>query len=192
MEIGQIIEIEEKLREIFNCKLEYVKYTDKKIEIKFSPTLDDEKIYDKIMSFKKRKYTKQEYKEYVPIENEIWMEMEDYPDVKVSNIGRVMKNNKLVCLKEDKNGYQKVSVRNRNGKTKSVGVHRLVATAFIPNPQNKEQVDHINTIRNDNRAENLRWATPIENILANEITLNRIKQKGDNFVFKMIENALDK
>ena len=55
-------------------------------------------------------------------------------------------------------GYHCVSI-NR----KSVEVHRLVALTHIPNPDNKEQVDHINRVRHDNRVENLRWVTRKEN-----------------------------
>ena len=44
-------------------------------------------------------------------------------------------------------------------------IHRLVAEHYIPNPENKPQVDHINRIRNDNRAENLRWVNQAENNL---------------------------
>lgn len=47
---------------------------------------------------------------------------------------------------------------------KYYGAHRLVAMAYIPNPDNKEEVDHINNIRTDNRVENLRWVTSEENI----------------------------
>ena len=68
-----------------------------------------------------------------------------------------------------------VSLKPKDGKSRSIGVHRLVGEAFIPNPENKPQIDHINTIRNDNRVENLRWATPFENI-TNPITLKRLEQ----------------
>ena len=67
-------------------------------------------------------------------------------------------------LKEIKNhrGYPMVQLYN-SGKTKRYTVHRLVAMAFIPNPEGKPEVDHVNTIRDDNRPDNLRWVTRKEN-----------------------------
>jgi hypothetical protein len=56
-------------------------------------------------------------------------------------------------------GYTKFAL----GRKYQLFAHRLVADAFIPNPENKREVDHINRIRNDNRVENLRWATGFEN-----------------------------
>ena len=51
----------------------------------------------------------------------------------------------------------------KNNIKKNFRVHRLIAKAYIPNPDNKPCVDHINRIRTDNRVENLRWATYLEN-----------------------------
>lgn len=61
-------------------------------------------------------------------------------------------------------GYRVVSLFS-NGKHKKISVHRLVAEAFIENPRQLTEVDHINTDRSDNRVENLRWVTRSENHL---------------------------
>lgn len=68
-------------------------------------------------------------------------------------------------IKPNSRGYIKITV---NGK--KVFLHRIIATAFIPNPENKPFVDHINRITWDNRVTNLRWVTHKENM--NNIPFN--------------------
>ena len=63
---------------------------------------------------------------------------------------------------DDDNRYRIVTLWKDKKKYK-IFVHVLVATAFIPNPEGKKEVDHINGIRYDNRVENLRWVTRSEN-----------------------------
>ena len=102
---------------------------------------------------------------------EIWKDVVGYEGIyKVSNNGKVLslnynhtKEKRLLKLRYDKYGYLTVYLCCSGHKDKLAKVHRLVAQAFIPNPMNKPCIDHINTIRDDNRMENLRWCTHVEN-----------------------------
>ena len=76
----------------------------------------------------------------------------------------------------DTKGYIKYNLY-VNKKKKTTSQHRLVANAFIPNPDNKSQVNHINGIKSDNRIDNLEWVTPSENIKHSFDILNRSIQK---------------
>lgn len=104
------------------------------------------------------------------MDEEIWKELE-YPHVLVSNKGRVKRPDGFIYTLQvcKSNGYNYVDL-SFNNKTKAFKVSRLVALAFIDNPENKPYVDHINTNRLDDRVENLRWATWEENNLGNAIT----------------------
>lgn len=76
------------------------------------------------------------------------------------------------------NGYCRVRFWNSTTKTHTNHfVHRLVAEAFIPNPEGKEQVDHIDTVVTNNCVENLRWVSFIENCY-NPITIERYKRNA--------------
>lgn len=83
-----------------------------------------------------------------------------HPDYKVSNYGRVMQWKKRLVLKQQitKDGYKEVSLAG-----KKYRVHRLVAIAFIPNPENKPQVNHMDGCKFNNKVRNLEWATDLEN-----------------------------
>lgn len=124
-------------------------------------------------------------KEYREREGVSSTEQEEWRDIKgyegwyqVSNFGRIKRLKKthysfgmkhlidreyILKTTKDQKGYMRVVLRKDGSCLKRYGVHRIVAETFIPNPENKPQVDHINRVRDDNRVENLRWATACEN-----------------------------
>ena len=93
---------------------------------------------------------------------EIWKDIKGLNNYFVSNLGRVKFGDFIKSQNKTKTGYLRVYI-GVNGKRKIFRVHRLVAEAFIPNPENKPCVDHINCVRDDNRLCNLRWVTHKEN-----------------------------
>ena len=97
---------------------------------------------------------------------EIWKNIEETGNLySVSNKGVVKRNKDGKIMKQNvhPNRYMNVLLTS-GGKQRNYKVHRLVAKAFIPNPENKEQVNHKDETRTNNRVENLEWATTSENI----------------------------
>lgn len=99
---------------------------------------------------------------------EIWKNIKGYEGLyQVSNLGEIksFKLNKERILKkmETHKGYICVDLSFK-GKKRRVPVHRIVAEAFIPNPENKKQVDHIDENKLNNKTSNIRWLTNRENV----------------------------
>jgi hypothetical protein len=105
--------------------------------------------------------------------NEIWRDIPGYEGrYQASNLGRIRSQQRgLLKPFINHNGYM-VAPLTKEGEKVRTGAHRLVAQAFIPNPENKEQINHKNGIKTDNRVENLEWVTCSENNLHRRRVLN--------------------
>lgn len=71
---------------------------------------------------------------------------------------------KYLAQRYDKYGYKRISIRGEDGELKTHFIHRLVAEAYIPNPEGKETVNHIDEDKENNHYSNLTWMTRAENI----------------------------
>lgn len=92
----------------------------------------------------------------------IWKDIEGYEGLyKVSNEGDVysLRRKKCMSLINDKDGYKKINLVDRTGKMHTYQVHRLVAKAFISNPENYRCINHKDEIKHHNNVENLEWCT---------------------------------
>jgi len=143
--------------------------------------------------------------------NEIWKDIKDYEGLyKISNKGNVKSLDRIILYKNGKrrffesqqislvntHGYSTVSL-NKNGNGKRFYLHRLLALSYLPLVKGKNDINHINGIKDDNRLENIEWCTQSENVQhaydndlnknAREIYLTNVA--GLKYAFPNLKNA---
>lgn len=113
---------------------------------------------------------------------EIWKGIEGYESIyQISNLGRIKSKIKILSPHISNCGYLRIILKNKH-----YSIHRLVAKAFIPNPNNKPQVNHIDGNKTNNCVNNLEWVTASENQIHNYKNLHlkpsMLGKKGKNHV----------
>ena len=134
----------------------------------------------------------------------LWKQVKDYPNYEVSNYGEIKSLSRVITLGLNtyvKNetilrhwigttGYPSVTILNNKGR-KHFKIHRLVAIAFIPNPESKPFINHKNGVKTDYSIKNIEWCTAAENNKHSFSTGLRIMPKGKTHYFsKLIMNNL--
>lgn len=108
---------------------------------------------------------------------EIWKDIIGYEGLyQVSNFGRVKSMHKakhiIVKISKNNNGYMCFNL-NKNNRHKHARLHRIIAQAFIPNPENKSQVNHIDGDKLNNSIDNLEWVNNRENLTHFKSKINK-------------------
>jgi hypothetical protein len=130
----------------------------------------------------------------IPLE-EVWKFIIGFEGkYKISNLGKVksltrykVRNERILNQRDNGVGYLMVSL-SLNGKMYYKTVHRLVAEAFIPNPENFDTVDHINGIKHCNYMNNLQWMTNLSNWKKSNMGENNPKSKMTKVKVKEMRN----
>lgn len=112
--------------------------------------------------------------------SEIFVKIEGFEDYEISNLGNV-RGKTGVILKPRKGKYLSIGLR-IGGKKMTKSIHRLVAKAFVPNPENKPQVNHLDEIKTNNKSDNLIWVTSKENINHGTCILRRASSQSKGLV----------
>lgn len=131
---------------------------------------------------------------------EIWKNIIGFEGLyEISNLGKIKsikrkcpsKNGlrtvpeKIMKTKLDKDGYEVINLAKNGGKI-YISIHRLLGIAFIPNPLNLPQINHIDGIKTNNKLENLEWVTEKENIQHAFKTGLSISVKGEKRAFSKL------
>nr|DAY86026.1 MAG TPA: homing endonuclease [Caudoviricetes sp.] len=145
-------------------------------------------------------------------EKEIWKDIEDYKGLyQVSNLGRVRSlervdsnghpvKERVLASFPNRNGYLKVNLY-RDRHIKQVSIHCLVAAAFLDNPDNLPEVNHIDEDKGNNLVENLEWCTALYNTnygtrteraaKANERPIYAVSGSGHRYFFESARKAAE-
>ena len=108
---------------------------------------------------------------------EEWKDVVGYESLyQVSNLGNIKKGDKILKPSLLSTGYYSIQLIKDKIK-KCFTVHRLIGKAFLLNPNNYSDIDHINRVRNDNNLDNLRWVTRSENLINKNYTNSTTGQR---------------
>jgi hypothetical protein len=103
---------------------------------------------------------------------ETWKKIEGFESYEVSDLGRVRRRGKVLKGNADKDGYLRVGLC-KDGTLKQMSIHRLVGCAFIPNPEGKPTINHIDEDKANNHLTNLEWATHSEQHIHSPVPIGK-------------------
>lgn len=131
--------------------------------------------------------------------NEVWKPVIGFESYQISNLGRLKRGNHFLNGTLDKDGYRDMFLCEKR-KQHHVRLHRLVAQAFVPNPKGLDTVDHIDSDKTNNCADNLQWMSHRDNILKSHVERGHIvggkrnksgKKPGETLRQPIIQLSLD-